>query len=305
VNNKLIELSERAVFARGDLDLLIWPETTWGGPIPMHDADLPAPVGSSKSATDAFRSLVRKRAKEELNKIQGLATRLQTPLLIGANVLYAEAGAESPDDFKNHNSALFIDTPGGKGKFIGRYDKMHPVIFGEYVPFGDYFPWVYDILPINGGLDEGDGPQAFEVGGVRLSPSICYETMAPHKTRDQIAELRDSGREPDVIVNLTNDGWFWGSAELDLHLICGVFRAVENRKPLLVAANTGFSAYVDSSGRIIQQGPRHEEDILFAEVPITPRGSSLYLRWGDWFAWACFALCAAAVAWAIERRFKL
>jgi len=76
-----------------------------------------------------------------------------------------------------------------------------------------------------------------------------------HVIRSQINTLAAEGKEPDVLVNLTNDGWFWGSSELDLHLACGVFRAVECRKPFLIAANTGFSAWIDSDGRIQQQGP--------------------------------------------------
>ena len=73
------------------------------------------------------------------------------------------------------------------------------------------------------------------------------------------------GREPDVLVNLTNDGWFWGSSELDMHLACGVFRAVECRKPLLIAANTGFSAWIDGDGRIQEQGPRRAAGVIVAE----------------------------------------
>ena len=73
------------------------------------------------------------------------------------------------------------------------------------------------------------------------------------------------GREPDILVNLTNDGWFWGSSELDMHLACGVFRAVECRKPLLIAANTGFSAWIDGDGRIREQGPRRATDVIMAE----------------------------------------
>ena len=71
--------------------------------------------------------------------------------------------------------------------------------------------------------------------------------------RAQVAQLRDEVQEPDVLVNLTNDGWFWGSSELDMHLACAVFRAVECRKPFLIAANTGFSAWIDSCAA----GSRH------------------------------------------------
>ena len=84
-----------------------------------------------------------------------------------------------------------------------------------------------------------------------------------------------------MLVNLTNDGWFWGSSELDMHLACGVFRAVECRKPLLIAANTGFSAWIDGDGRIRRQGPRRDADTLLAEVRLDPR-SSWYLAHGDW-----------------------
>ncbi len=73
------------------------------------------------------------------------------------------------------------------------------------------------------------------------------------------------GKEPDILVNLTNDGWFWGSSELDMHLACGVFRAVECRKPFLIAANTGFSAWIDGDGRIRRQGPRRAKDVIVAE----------------------------------------
>jgi apolipoprotein N-acyltransferase len=88
------------------------------------------------------------------------------------------------------------------------------------------------------------------------------------------------------MVNLTNDGWFYGSIELDLHLICGVFRAVEFRKPWVIAANTGFSAWIDGSGRIRALGPRHATGLVLAEVRPDSR-RSLYLDWGDWFAGLC------------------
>ena len=84
----------------------------------------------------------------------------------------------------------------------------------------------------------------------RIAPNICYETVLSHVIRGQVNALTAEGREPDVLINLTNDGWFWGSSELDMHLACGVFRAVECRKPLLIAANTGFSAWIDGDGRI-------------------------------------------------------
>jgi len=92
-----------------------------------------------------------------------------------------------------------------------------------------------------------------------------------------------------VLASLTNDGWFWGSSELDMHLICGVFRAVECRKPLVIAANTGFSAWIDGDGRIRAQGPRRETGTVLATVGRDPR-KSWYLEHGDWPAGVCLAI---------------
>ena len=128
------------------------------------------------------------------------------------------------------------------------------------------------------------------LGKVRIVPNICYESVPSHFIRGQVNALTAEGREPDVLVNLTNDGWFWGSSELDLHLMCGVFRAVECRKPFLIAANTGFSGWIDADGRIVKQGPRRAKEVLIAE-PCLDQRRSWYLEHGDWFAGVCLAGC--------------
>jgi len=125
--------------------------------------------------------------------------------------------------------------------------------------------------------------------------------VLPHLIRRQVQTLAHAGREPHVLLNLTNDGWFWGSSELDMHLICGVFRAVEMRKPFLIAANTGFSAWIDANGRILDRGPRRATGTILAEVCPDPR-HSLYLRYGDWFAGACLAGCGFLAIVALRRR---
>jgi apolipoprotein N-acyltransferase len=164
-------------------------------------------------------------------------------------------------------------------------------MFGEYIPLAKYFPWVYRMLPMQASLESGKVPTAFHVGRLCLSPSICYETVFPHVIRAQIAGLTAAGDCPNVMVNLTNDGWFWGSSELDMHLACGVFRAIECRKPLLIAANTGFSAWIDGDGHILRQGKRRTPDVLIADVQADDRYSP-YLRYGDLPAGICLACCA-------------
>ena len=94
-----------------------------------------------------------------------------------------------------------------------------------------------------------------------------------------------------MLINVTNDGWFWGTGMLDLHFRCGVFRAVENRKPLLVVANTGISTWVDGNGVIPPRGSRREPQVLIADVQADGRMSP-YQTFGDWLAWICCGVCA-------------
>jgi apolipoprotein N-acyltransferase len=144
---------------------------------------------------------------------------------------------------RQYNAALWIDPA---GQIASRYDKMHLVMFGEYVPFVRYWPWLANRTPIGVGVTPGDRPTMFSVNGYRLSPSICFECTVPHLIRRQCRQLaQESGHFPDVLASITDDGWFWGSSILDLHLACAVFRAIEMRRPFVIAANTGISQRSD------------------------------------------------------------
>ncbi len=174
-------------------------------------------------------------------------------------------------------------------------------MFGEYLPWGDVFPWLYGITPMAQGLDPGQEPQCFRVHGWCLSPSICFESTVPHLIRQQVETLRKSNCPPDLLVNVTNDGWFWGSNILDLQLACAVFRAIENRLPVIIAANTGISAYVDSRGHVQQHGPRRGEAVLSAEVETDGR-LSCYRRVGDLPAGLCACFCLAVAVFGLAAR---
>jgi apolipoprotein N-acyltransferase len=145
------------------------------------------------------------------------------------------------------------------------------------------------------------------VGELTLTASICYEIALPHLIRDSVRSLRAEGSEPDALVVVSNNGWFWGSAEQDLILMGSVFRAVEARKPVLIAANTGISAWIDGDGRIREQAPRNQEAVIRAEV--VPDGrTSLYVLIGDWPAGICLLMTIAAAlhgmvtAWNVKAR---
>jgi apolipoprotein N-acyltransferase len=247
-------------------DLVVWPESMFRFPLVSFSDDYREPESAEWTKEE-----MEQRSKDEL---RGLAKLANSCVLVGL-------GREHLSSVRGQrwNSAAFVDHNGK----IAHYDKQKLVMFGEYVPFFDLWPALYQLTPIGEGLSRGERPQSFDVfrtpreshpkSTYRFSPSICFETVVPHLIRNQIRELRDNGAEPDVLVNLTNDGWFWGSSELELHLICGVFRAVEVRKPLVIAANTGISAHIDASGRIVQQAPRREAASLIADVQIDERPS--------------------------------
>lgn len=276
-----VRLSREAVDRYGRLDLIVWPETMFRQPWVTFD-DNPQVPPSWNWAPEQFETALQQAAESSQRSMQALAEDLDTALVLGVDTEhYGAAGSQ------RFNSAVHVTR---QGQLVARYDKMHRVMFGEYVPFVEQFPWLQDLTPLPTSSNAGRRPVAMELDPLRISPNICYETVLAHVIRRQVTTLARAGREPDVLVNLTNDGWFWGSSELDMHLACGVFRAVECRKPLLIAANTGFSAWIAADGRILAQGPRRAEAVLLAEVKPDPR-KSWYLRYGDVPAGICLAGC--------------
>ena len=281
IHNDYMRLSRAAVeqSARAGnrpLDLIVWPETMFRGTLLSFEQGAKPPEGATPE-----------QAAEKIARVSELITQtaheLGAPLLLGIDRWHFRADGRT----ERYNSGLFVTADGQQ---LGHYDKTHLVMFGEYVPFAEMFPFLYRLTPLPGGVTPGQAPYAEDVRGRRYAPSICYETTIPHVIRRQVIELRERGQEPDVLVNLTNDGWFWGSSELDMHLMCAVFRAIECRKPVLIAANTGFSAWIDSDGRIREQGPRRAEGVILADVARDPRGS-FYLEYGDLPSGLCLLAC--------------
>ncbi len=277
------ELSQQAVRQYAELDLVVWPETMFREPLITYQQNARKPELFKDWSQGQFQRAIGQSARRSRQAMGKLARALDVPLVLGVDHHYF-----GPEGMQLFNSAALVSR---EGKLVPPvYNKIHLVMFGEYVPFAGYFPCLQRLTPLPVSLTAGDEPVSFDVAGLRIAPNICYETVLPHVIRRQVNILRAGGAEPDVLVNLTNDGWFWGSSELDMHLICGVFRAVECRKPLLIAANTGFSAWIDGDGRILRRGRRRATDIILAEVRPDRRGS-WYLRHGDWPAGICLVAC--------------
>jgi apolipoprotein N-acyltransferase len=284
VFREYFQLSQQAVAKAGPkaVDLIVWPETMFRDTLITYDEN-PRMPEEFDGTQQQFRQTLRQCATEVRRAMAQLAQTLDTPLLLGVDRHHYGAKGVA-----RYNSAVLVAR---SGKLLGYYDKMHLVVFGEYVPFVRHFPWLQRLTPVSISISPGTRPAVFELqGGLRIAPNICYETVIPHVIRRQVNALKAEGTEPDVLVNLTNDGWFRGSSELDMHLACGVFRAVECRKPLLIAANTGFSAFIDGDGRIRAKGPRRATSTILADVAPDRRGS-WYLQHGDWPAGICLAGC--------------
>lgn len=294
VFHEYFHLSRQAVERHSDVDLLVWPETMFRDPLVEVDESRPAPedgaysVDGAKSIDAATRRLIRE-----------MAARLGKPLLLGLDVYHASEGR-----LQNYNAAILVSA---EGEIRDRYDKQHLVMFGEYIPLGDRLPFLYGLTPLAGGCRAGAAASRFRFAepghpAALLSVNICYESVLPHLVRRQVRHAEREAEDAAVMVNLTNDGWYRNSAELDQHLACGVFRAVELRRPFVAAANTGISASIDSSGRILARGPKGGTSIVVAEVGASPR-ASLYLWLGDWLGWLSAAVAlGSCVPWLDFRR---
>ncbi len=190
------------------------------------------------------------------------------------------------------NRVFLVD---GTGREQGVYDKMQLVPFGEYVPFARVLFFVSQMVTAVGQLGAGLVPTVFELPGARFGALICYEGIFPALTR---VFVHDGA---DFLVNVTNDAWYGDTSAPHQHLAQAAFRTVENRVPMVRAANTGISAIIDADGRIRWQGPLFETLWHVDEIR-WPGVRSFYVRFGDVFVWACVLVTVVAIVVGVRRR---
>jgi apolipoprotein N-acyltransferase len=180
-----------------------------------------------------------------------------------------------------------------EGELGLRYHKIRLVPFGEYVP-------VQSVLTLGGRINPkvqqqianftpGEEYSTGLVDGHRVGTFICYEAIFP----DAVREFAAAGAE--LLVNITNDAWYGRTSAPHQHMAMAAFRAVENGKYLVRAANTGITAVVDPRGRVLENTALFERTLLVRDVPFVP-GSTFYARHGDVLAWSCLGLAAALTA---------
>ena len=238
-------------------DLIVWPES----PSPLFTNDV------------RFREPVSMLAKQTGSWVVVGAIGISPP---------AETGGRS----QIFNSAALISP---QGEWTARYDKVHLVPFGEYLPFPQIFGFAGGLTKEVGEFQHGRLRQPLNAGGARLGTFICYESIFP----DEVRRFARDGAQ--VLVNISNDGWYGDSGAWKQHLQQTRMRAIENDRWLLSATNTGLTAAIDPWGRVVAEVPRKERTALIAPYSLVA-GTTFYTRHGDWFAGLCAIISLGALA---------
>lgn len=223
-----------------------------------------------------------------LNDARRAKRNFTTPLLFGA--LTAGGGSPYP-----YNSALLLDRD---GDVRGTFDKNILMVFGEYIPYFEQMQFIKRWIPEVSNWARGTDVAVFELqrptGPVRIGPMICYEDIFPSFGRRLVK------KDPNLLINITNDAWFGRTSEPYEHLALAVYRAVETRLDLVRAVNTGVSAYVDATGKVYDKSPSVDPDETPGVKPVSLLNDvavlqpfKLYARLGEWFGGLC--LLAAVI----------
>ncbi|MGA2653892.1 MAG: apolipoprotein N-acyltransferase [Terracidiphilus sp.] len=238
-------------------DLVVWPES----PAPFEEDD--------------------RKFQQALARI---AQETHAPVVVG------NVGTDlAPDQqsWNDYNSALVVDATGNR---LGRYDKIHLVPFGEYVPFQNLLFFAHKLTGKVSRFTPGDERKVFLINGHRYGVFICYESVFA----DEVRHFAKNGAE--VLVNISDDGWYGDTSAPWQHLQMERMRAVENRRWILRDTNNGVTSVIDPDGRVRQSIPRHQVDALPAQYGFRS-DVTFYSAHGDVFGWACVLLGLGIVGW--------
>ena len=195
---------------------------------------------------------------------------------------------------KQYNSATVFSP---QGQRIGRYDKIHLVPFGEYVPFSEMFFFAHKLTRQAGNFSHGAERKTFTLNGHRYGVFICYESIFA----DEIREFAKNGAE--AFVNISDDGWYGDTSAPWQHLNMARMRAVENRRWILRDTNTGVTTIIDPFGRALKSAPRGIFTSLAVDYGFRD-DVTFYTRYGDVFAWLCGIITLGTLAFFVKKRIR-
>ncbi|MBW2599444.1 MAG: apolipoprotein N-acyltransferase [Deltaproteobacteria bacterium] len=249
--------------SKGGASLIVWPETA--APFSFQNYD--------------------ERSRDVINT----AKKANSWLLFGSLGYAREKGKIS---FRN---SAYLISP--EGTVSGRYDKVHLVPFGEYVPLRNILFFVDKLVEGAGDFTPGGEITPLSMGDRKIGILICYEGIFPEISREYCL------KGADLLVNITNDAWYGDTSAPCQHLTMAAFRAIENRTYLIRAANTGISAIVDPTGKIVSRTVLFERTALNGPVKFT-RQNTFYSRYGNVFACSCIVFLLIGYLISLRRENK-
>lgn len=215
---------------------------------------------------------------EPITAFHAFQRDLHTSLLFGGVI----AKKDKDGNTLYSNSALLLSS---EGKLLSTYDKIHLVPYGEYIPLKKLFPFINKLTAGAGDFMPGKEPVVMKTSFASIGNLICYEIIFPGLVRKFV------NHGADLLITITNDAWFGRTSAPYQHFSMAVFRAIENRVPVVRAANTGISGFIDSKGRIKRKSDIFVEALLSEQVTLGAFGKSFYTKFGDLFALLCI-ICA-------------
>jgi apolipoprotein N-acyltransferase len=234
-------------------DLIVWPETATPGPL--------------------------QRDPQLLDALSALSKTLKAPLLVGS------IDIKEMTPLRATNSAFLLTERG----IVGRYDKIHLVPFGEFIPLSHLLGFIRGWAQFISELEPGSDAVVFQGPPAPFGVVICYEGIFPGLVREFV---RGGAR---LMVNLTNDAWFGRTDGPWQHLAMYPFRAVEHRTAVVRTANTGVSAFIAPSGQILRRLSLYRRAVMAERLPLRV-GETLYTRFGDWLAYLALGVTVGTLA---------
>ena len=296
--------TKKALVEHPNVNLVVWSETM------MPPLNLEARQFTATLASKFWAEQSQLMSQTDA-RIAQLAREYHTSVLAGGlyqgdwTLKRMEGGQYAVP--QNRRNAAYEYTP--QGQMNLRYDKIHLVPFGEYLPFKETIPFLYKLLlsmspyPEEYTLTAGS-PDALTVFPLppswRFVTAICFEDMDGDLIRRMFKTGADGRKRADFIVNITNDGWFKYN-EMPQHLQFAVFRSIENRVPTARSVNTGISGFIDSVGHTSGLTPANQIGTSVQTLALDDR-ITVYTRIGDVFAYICVAATGLLILIGIVRR---
>ncbi|MBF0273691.1 MAG: apolipoprotein N-acyltransferase [Nitrospinae bacterium] len=195
------------------------------------------------------------------------------------------------------NTALFFRPDNlDQKKLPERYDKIHLVPFGEYVPLKKWLPFIDKLVEEVGNFRSGEGAQLFSNGAFSLSPFICFEIIFPEEVRNSI------NQGANLIVHITNDAWFGKTAAPRQHVEIVQMRSIENRVASVTAANTGISNIISNTGKVIKETKLMEETVLVGDVFLSTGERTFYGKNGLWLLYLSYGIILLTIIIVAKRK---